>query len=131
MTCHLCGCQAITRINADLAAKPDPFGSWVGVTKPILSTPLFSMFFRIIKALVTEYHVHIWLVSPQTPAKYECDSKHITYIFPYWYGEINGWSFSNSNPHPRPQMCKIENVSTYQSLPGENLQQLDEHLSIA
>ena len=54
----------------------------------------------------------------------------ISAIHKFWENILES-SRNVSETTPRLQMCKIENVSTYQSLPGENLQQLDEHLSIA
>ena len=70
----------------------------------ISSFPLFFHFFQIIKhGLPNEYHVHIWLVSPQLSCQlwmgFNGPNKYFGESWNFFIGEINGRGFSN--PHPR------------------------------
>ena len=82
-------------------------GPGVGVTKPIFSVPLFSIFSVIVKkTLAIEYHVYIWQVLPQLSCGDTCQiwmwfresNRYFCNIENFAYGEISERSFSN--PHP-------------------------------
>ena len=79
----------------------------VGVTKPIFSVPLFSIFPLLSKqTLAIEYHVYIWQVLPQLSCGDTCQiwmwfresNRYFCNIEYFAYGEISERSFSN--PHP-------------------------------
>ena len=88
----------------------------VGITKPVSSLPLFSLFSEWSKhQLPIEYHVHIWQMSPQLSRGDTCQiwiwfkeyDKYFWNIENIHNKEIHG---SCSNPHPRSTVYPLKHV---------------------